>query len=594
MAKTTSRGTADILFPAAGLVKRYGYQNQPSYTCVEAMNVRPFDPIKGRERGGSRPGLVKSFALQLGAGQNTGSPVQMLCPLAVVGADAEVSYRMAAISNGQLYCTTDAGTIEAVTGTHASLMNSSAATLSATQNGTKLYIAEHRSIPLGGTDGHLSADGILTADSITDWTAQGLNRWLDVVLISGDSVSDANTDYYSITADPSVSGIQTGWTGGAVASVTWQFTRPPKVFDPIAGTVWSLPQTYGLVPLGCTLTCTYRGRLVLAGPDHIWYMSYVDDPTNWDYGEDDRDSMRAVAGSGSDAGDIGNPIRALVPFSDDFMLFGCENALWCLRGDPANSGTIDNLSREIGIIGANSWCLLPDSNLCFLSRQGLFTVSSNSDDPYPKSLSNTAIPSDLIDVDPEANTISMAYDGQYRGIHLYITPVDGSAGQHWWIDWEEKGFWPVSLPLAQQPTVARSVSLGPDTPRAVFLGGVDGFVRNYDPDAKDDCGTAISSRVRFGPLRLSTESGTDGVLAEIQVDLAEDSGDVDLEIHSSDTAEAASLSTSPAATGTLVAGRNAPSHPRVRGVAGSIVFKSEDQWAMERMAVTMFRGGKPR
>lgn len=48
-------------FPVGGLHRRYGYQTQPPFTSADCLNVRPFDPQEGRERGGSRPGLATVF-----------------------------------------------------------------------------------------------------------------------------------------------------------------------------------------------------------------------------------------------------------------------------------------------------------------------------------------------------------------------------------------------------------------------------------------------------------------------------------------------------------------------------------------------------
>lgn len=49
-------------FPVGGVSKRLAYQSQPPFTTVDALNVRPEGTLEKRLRGGSRPGLVKSFA----------------------------------------------------------------------------------------------------------------------------------------------------------------------------------------------------------------------------------------------------------------------------------------------------------------------------------------------------------------------------------------------------------------------------------------------------------------------------------------------------------------------------------------------------
>jgi len=60
----------ELKFPAAGVVRRIGYhdsaQLRPPYPSPWAVNCRPEDPLESRLRGGSRPGLTKALADQLG------------------------------------------------------------------------------------------------------------------------------------------------------------------------------------------------------------------------------------------------------------------------------------------------------------------------------------------------------------------------------------------------------------------------------------------------------------------------------------------------------------------------------------------------
>lgn len=54
-----------ITFPFNGINNNNGYESQPLGTCASAQNVRGYDAIKGRLRGGQRPGLSKWFANQI-------------------------------------------------------------------------------------------------------------------------------------------------------------------------------------------------------------------------------------------------------------------------------------------------------------------------------------------------------------------------------------------------------------------------------------------------------------------------------------------------------------------------------------------------
>ena len=47
-------------WPQAGYHRGAAYRRQPPWATGDCENVWPDDPITGRSRGGSRPGLVKA------------------------------------------------------------------------------------------------------------------------------------------------------------------------------------------------------------------------------------------------------------------------------------------------------------------------------------------------------------------------------------------------------------------------------------------------------------------------------------------------------------------------------------------------------
>src|SRR4051812_5943858 len=88
MAQIGSKKIKTLLFPAGGIHRRTAYQSMPPYTTPDALNVRPFDVIKQRLRGGSRPGLIKSHYTQLGSG----NPIRMLSAVTYVAANELVEW----------------------------------------------------------------------------------------------------------------------------------------------------------------------------------------------------------------------------------------------------------------------------------------------------------------------------------------------------------------------------------------------------------------------------------------------------------------------------------------------------------------------
>ena len=105
MAKARKPRSYELYFPAGGLNRRAGYQSQPPYTTPDALNVRPFDPIEGRERGGSRPGLVKSFETQFGGGE----PIQAMAAVTVADDNGDIRDVLMVIAGGIIRYTDASG-----------------------------------------------------------------------------------------------------------------------------------------------------------------------------------------------------------------------------------------------------------------------------------------------------------------------------------------------------------------------------------------------------------------------------------------------------------------------------------------------------
>ncbi len=355
---------------------------------------------------------------------------------------------------------------------------------------------------------------------------------------------------------------------------------------------------YGIPPLNCPLCCTYRGRLVLAGPGAVWYMSAVLDPNNWDYGFDPSVPTRAIAGTSTTTGGIPEPILALMPHSDSYLIFGCANSLWILTADPAYGGTIEALSRDVGVLGPNAWCNLPDGSIVFLSRDGLYQIPAGGRS-YPQSISRSKLPAELLDVNTTTNTISMCYDVANRGIHLSITPTAGTAGIHYFLDWTTQSFWPVIMPNGLQPTAMIRYAPSLATAPTVIFGSFDGYLRKYlatqtaDVNANGST-TAIASLITYGPFRVGGP-GYYGEILQLAADLDSNGQGSSWKIYQGDTAEDAVAAAVAAGTapwsGTFVAGMNHRQFPHAVGVALAIVISGAYGWAIEGMRIEGKRKG---
>lgn len=302
--------------------------------------------------------------------------------------------------------------------------------LFAQERAQKLYIADHAEVRVTGTEGTISGslhDVLKAPGEVEDWRVYGIDIHDDVAVISNGTVNVVDGTYAiaSIATDGSKVTLATEVGDG---TCSYRIVRGPKVYDRGSDTLslWMADSGKGQVPTDCRLICLYRDSLVLAAPinnPHLWFMSRSGDPLDWDYSQDAADALRAVSGQTEEAGLIAAPLTALAPFSDDYLLFGCENSLWILRGHPAYGGQIDNVSRDAGVIDAAAWCWGPRGEFIFLARDGLRVLAPGGAG-YPELLSKERLPEELLNINTRTHTVTLEYDREAGGVHIWVTPVE--------------------------------------------------------------------------------------------------------------------------------------------------------------------------
>ena len=72
---------AQVFFPIMGINKGHVTANQPDLTSPNLNNVRPYDTLDNRARGGQRPGLDKAYNQQIGG---VADPIVAICSVTVV------------------------------------------------------------------------------------------------------------------------------------------------------------------------------------------------------------------------------------------------------------------------------------------------------------------------------------------------------------------------------------------------------------------------------------------------------------------------------------------------------------------------------
>ncbi len=269
--------------------------------------------------------------------------------------------------------------------------------------------------------------------------------------------------------------------------------------------------------------------------------------TDLDLDVDLSDTMRATVFQFSEADEIGGDVVALVPHKDSFLLGFTATETWVQQGDPL-TGIRRNVSREVGIIGADAWCKNHDT-VYFLSSRGLYSV--NADGSGLKALSEDKVPEDLTGVSDSSCTLT--YQHSDRGAYIHNTGTD------WFYDTARDGFWP------------------------------------FDTDSTD-------SHALVGPLRLGRNNRF-GLIQSLHGMIATGSGTVNWRIVPGNTAEEAAANGKAAieafqagssyasyvkASGSFVAGRSHTFRPRVEAMFACLWLQSTTAWAYE--GITMQTG----
>lgn len=512
-----------------------------------------------------------------------------------------------ASSNGEVWRSKYSNSLEKITVTPKLATDRN---IQATSQYQKLYIADEQ-FRTRKTDG-LRGTGNNRLDTTVafDFSAVGIVKADDIVVITNGSANVTNGNYQITTIGTSEMTLASNWCTTAGDSCTFRIERGIKVYDPGDDSLALHLETSGkgVMPIGCRLIALYRDRMVLSGLDqdpHEWFMSKQGDNKDFDYIA--TGNGRAINGANSDAGKIGDVVTALIPHSDDYLVFGCLNSIWVLRGDPAFGGELNNIDRDSGVASAQSWCKGPLGEIVFVGRNGLYIIPPGGV-AQPQEISRHRLPDEMIRLDPTQYDIFVAYDVTLDGIHVYASQIDKAGGdQHWWFDMKSAGFWPIELTNTHEPTSILSFASENTLDSSILLGGRDGYVRKFSRFAEHDDGTIFKSRVILGPLRAGGHNGRDGKVKAITGVVAKSSGDIDWDLYVGNDQESVvddamddGDSTTKASTTSTwkeegLAYTRRPS--RARGGALAIKLRNGEtnrSWAVERVSVELIQSGRQR
>lgn len=294
-------------------------------------------------------------------------------------------------------------------------------------------------------------------------------------------------------------------------------------------------------PVGARLCCAWRGRAVFAGDvdePHNWFMSAVDDPTDWDYAPVPAVETQAVAGNRSPAGQVPDAVNTLIPINDDKLLFGCDHSLYLMRGDPAAGGRIDLFDGHTGMSWGQPWCKDPSGGIYFHgSRGGIFYLSRN----FQIKRISAGIESRLREVPLATTLVRLAYNDAEQGVHVFFSStsdLSGSGNTHLFYDVRTESWWLDQISNDAYDIVAPHIVDGDGaTDRVLLLGDPSGRVLHFDPDEEKDGGSYFNWEVWLGPISLGDNSHC--MLDEIEAVLGDHDCIANWDVYTGETAEAA-------------------------------------------------------
>ena len=385
--------------------------------------------------------------------------------------------------------------------------------------------------------------------------------------------------------------------------------RNYKVFDPkdnysAGGTVSDWESTSaGGIPKGAKLGMVWNGRIVLARFDddpHLWAMSAKDDALDWDLSPPVVLTTQAISGPLAPAGRVPDVITALIPWLDDIAVVGCDHQIWLMRGDPMAGGRIDQVTQDMGIaFGTHPYAIGDGEVLYFINDHGQFCQWPLGGRPVP--LSESRIDGRLQDIDLSVYMPELVYDREARGIHVFLTPFTATHAaeveHYFYCDAVNStqgpgSFWPETFGSVDlQPMCAYMRDADDPDDRRVIIGSNDGFLREIDPTAADDDGTAILSDVVYGPLS-GKNAPVQGMFTAYEAELAHEQNGARLSVYVHDRAR---VNLGEAITdGYFEPGRADRIFEPARGSYVYLRLRSPHQFAVEDVAVDVEAAGPKR
>jgi len=445
------------------------------------------------------------------------------------------------------------------------------------------------------TDPSWSAGDVMTQGDI-----KGV---FDEIIDNGDGTYDIMV--YRTTATQFVTDVNIDVTGEAslVAGDITAVAAPPYWLN------W-VPSAGSFPDGGSNVMCLYNGRIFMNDMYHPnqWYCTRQGDPLDLDTSQDDIGAP--TSSQVANAGKVGDSITAFIPYKDHYLIFGCASEIWILRGDPAQGGTLSNLTYEDGLFSPDSWTWDNEGNLYFVGLNGFYKlpIGAGTENVGAKNITENIYPSLFKTIKPNRRTdrALVEFDKERNGINVSIGLKDGTWSVSWFYDLKTGGMFPEQYSANAVPSSMLYYDSSMFDDRGLLFGSDDGYIRIFDEEAKNDddgfSDVTIDSYVFLGPIQLKeAEARASLAMNDLQIDLSEDTDGLDWELYAADSAEALVKGVeegtlTAVATGTFTSGGHQNSiRKKVRGRFIGIMLNNDDaseSWALEGIEIDISFAGQ--
>lgn len=234
-----------------------------------------------------------------------------------------------------------------------------------------------------------------------------------------------------------------------------------------------------------------------------WFMTRIGDPTDLDYEPAEVSADMPIAGNNAPQGLIGDVITSLCPYSDDVLIFFGDHSIYLMRGDPLAGGQLDLVTDVIGGVFGVCWCRDPFGAVYFLSnRLGVYSMIPGQapvriSKAIEKELEaiNTGTHGCRLLWDDRLQGFHLFVTKLAEAApatHWFYEARTGG----WFPDvFGDDDF---------NPLACCTFDGNEPGDRVALIGSWDGYVRALSPDAEDDDGEPIESSVTIGPFTTPT------------------------------------------------------------------------------------------